>query len=62
MSRHRAVRNLDLDGDSYYPISTRADGPVDYLDDDNVDDDAYDDEVQRDSPRIQADGSRRTFC
>jgi hypothetical protein len=48
MSRHRAVRNLDLEGINW--IVSLADGSVDYLDDD-VDDNSYDDEVQGFSPR-----------
>lgn len=44
MSRHRAVRNLDLDGIDPL-VSIETDVSADYLDD-AVDDDSYDDEVQ----------------
>jgi hypothetical protein len=44
MSRHRAVRNLDLDGIDRL-VSVETDVSADYLDD-AVDDDSYEDEVQ----------------
>jgi len=43
MSRHRAVRNLDLDGINW-PVSVQTDVSADYLDD-AVDDDSYDEQV-----------------
>lgn len=48
MSRHRAVRNLDLDGIDRL-VSVETDVSADYLDD-AVDDDSYDEEAQG-SPR-----------